>query len=157
MTDPARINGNAYGWSSISTKAGGEPFVGIKSIEYSDSRERELVYGQNRAHAPIGSTPGKYTPDPGKIVVWKHASEAFDAKLAQIAGSSSIGNAVFPIVVQYVEGTGAPITDTLRRCKVTKKSTKPSESASAVEVEYELQYEEIDWNGRQLFDSTEAS
>lgn len=156
-TDQLRVNGNLYSWSSIATKVGGQALVGITAIEYSDSRERVLGYGQNRSHSPIGRSAGKYTPDPVKLTVWKHAADALRAQIQKLGTTNSFGNTEFTIVVQYTESTGVGITDILRRCVITKSSTKSEEAPDPLKEDLEIQCMAISWNGRTLYDDTEGT
>lgn len=159
--DAARINGNAFSWSSVTWKIGDSRIYGFKAINYKDARERSPVVGSARHHAPRGMTAGKYTVDPVTCTVEKETAQAIRDALAAKAGTSkSFGNVEFEIVVQYQETRdGAPkvITDELHRCTYRETASKAEESPDAIYEELAFNCLSITWGGKVLFDASEGS
>lgn len=156
MSDPIRINGNVYSWSSVEFHIGDDRITGVTSIEYGDNRERTSAYGMNKSHAPIGQSAGKYQTDPVKITAWKHTARAIRKALKQIAGTGGFGNAEFTIVVQYTEKDLGSATDTIRRCTWAKGTSKAEESPDPLKEDIEMKCLSILWDGDSLFDSTDS-
>jgi hypothetical protein len=155
MSDPVRINGNLYSWSSVEFHVGDERITGVTAVEYSDNRERTSAYGMNRAHAPIGQSAGKYATDPVKATLWKHTANALRKALAQLAGTGGFGNVEFTIVVQYTENDLGSVVDTIRRCTWGKQTSKAEENPEPLKEDVEFKCLSILWNGETLFDSTD--
>ncbi len=157
MADQVRINGNIHSWASVYFKVDSERFYGVKSISYGDSRSRTKAYGMGRHYAPRGRTSGKYEVDPVTVTVEKATADALRAKAAQIAGSSSFGNAVFQIVVQYIESGSNTITDTIEDCCFAKQASKAEENSDPNTEDLEFDAMRIKWNGRTLYDASEGN
>ena len=158
MADQYRINGNVYGWASITLKLDGIPYSGFDLINYSDKRERPYQYGMGRHHGPRGRAPGKYTPDASKIGGSKKSLAIFRAALAaKSPDGRSFGNVPFEADVLYVEeGEGqTPIHDHLEGCVLTTTSAQHQESADPLRDEAEMSVMRIYWNGLTLFDSSQ--
>lgn len=158
MPDQIRINGNAHSWGSIILKIDGDRYHGFNSISYADKRERVMVYGMGRHHAPRGRTRGKYSCEPVKIGGPIGSAEAFRAMLGlRAVGGIAIGDVEFTITVQYIEiGTEIPITDVLNRCCLVGNSGSREENPDPLRDELEFSCFTILRNGRMLFDPTGA-
>jgi hypothetical protein len=156
--DEKRINGNAYGWSSVLWKIGDDRIHGFKAIAYKDSRERTPVYGSGRHHAPRGQTPGKYAAEPCTATVEKETAALIRAALARrSADGKSFGNVEFEIVVQREEdrgGTPKVITDELHRCTWRETASKAEEGSDPDYEEIAFNVTTIDWDGLSLYDGT---
>ena len=153
MSDPVRINGSLFSWSSVEFHIGDERITGVTAVEYGDNRERASAYGMNRSHAPIGQSHGKYQTDPVKVTVWKHTAKAIREALAR-ATAGGFGNAEFTIVVQYTETDLGSVVDTIRRCTLAKQASKAEENPDPLKEDIEFKCLSILWNGESLFDSS---
>lgn len=157
MADQYRINGNVFGWASITLKIGGVPYSGFTLINYSDKLTRAYQYGMNRAYAPRGRTQGKYEIDECKIGGSKSSCKIVRGALAALAPDGrSYGNVEFQADVLYVEpGEGDPIHDVLEGCKLSTTSAQHSESPDPLSEEMAFSPMRIYWNGLTLFDSSQ--
>lgn len=140
------INGKKYSWEDISLMLPYGEMVGILSIDYSDGKEVEALYG--KGSNPIGYGSGNYSAE-GKMSMQKDEYDKL-SKYAQKTGKGIYKMAPFPIVVSYANDDQPTITDTLRSCKISKVSNSPGQGDKEVKVEVELKIiGGILWNGRE--------
>ncbi len=105
MSDARRVQVNLAGFPSHIFKIDGERFFGVNSVTFDEKRERAFGYGMDRAHAPRGRTPGKYTPGELKIKFFKDTAITLRASLkARAADSRSIGDVVMQMRLDVDEG-----------------------------------------------------
>jgi hypothetical protein len=157
MSDQPRINGNTYGWASITLKIGAQVFSGIKAVSYGDSRERGKGYGMGRHHGPRARTSGKYSTDPCVISAEKATASAIRAQLASTSDTgTSFGNTEAQVVVEYTEN-GVGFTDIVQRCTLTKQTGKREENPDPLYDDLEFDCMWIDWDGKHLFDDSQGT
>jgi hypothetical protein len=161
MADSIRINGNVYSHGSMIVKVAGERFYGFTDIGYAQKRERTLVYGQGKHHAPRGKTRGKYTPEASKLGGPIDTMQAFRDALAALSESGeSYGDAEFEVTVQFIEENSSqkPHTVVLERCHYVGDSASHTEGTDPSKEEVEILPEKIKKDGKYLFDAkSEAS
>jgi len=120
--DKQRFNSNLVSWGSIifiieinpEFGGGGQRMFGFNNFQTGDEqRERELIYGQNRAQAPMGYSAGEYNPGEPKVRFLQHAASAgvnagFDSLITMLGRAApdkrSYGNVTMYWTVQVVEG-----------------------------------------------------
>lgn len=135
------INGNAYDWASIEITLLGKKIFGVTSIDYSDSREIEDVYGAGSY--PVARGSGQYKAE-AKITL--HAEEVNLLQKA-LPGNKRLQNiGMFDIIVSYMATNAIKRTvDVIRNCqfKNNKRSVKANDKS--IEVEFDLVTSHIDW------------
>jgi hypothetical protein len=99
------VNGVRMEWSSVEIKLGGDIFLGVASIDYTEKLDPTMVYGTHPQ--PIGRTRGQYLAE-GKIELYK--SEAL--QLREKLGAGYL-ETPFDVVVQYAEPGQDVVTDEL--------------------------------------------
>jgi len=154
MADQIRVNGNLVSWGSIIMKIDGERITGFSSISYGDSRERTKGYGQGRSQGPRGRSRGKYTTE---VVSVTGFNDTIEEVRLLLSDGNNMGDTEVEIVVQYIEGDNAPVTDVIEQCVLTKNASNPQEGADALTQDIEFDCMRIRWNGRTLYDSSEAT
>lgn len=124
------INFKNYDYSEMHVVMLGNSFVvGVKTIEYSESQEKSLVYGAGSSPIGIGKGTKSYA---GKLGM--HVSEVMKMKsAAQVNGAVDIPS--FDLVVYYADGTNPFETVTLRGCQFTEESISVSSGDTEVLVD----------------------
>lgn len=154
--DDLRVNGNLIGWGSHILRIDQDRWYGITAIDWEQSRERAFGYGMNRAHAPIGRTPGKYIPGPLKMTMYKHTAQALRATLALSAvDGASYGNVAVPIFLQYAEGENTTTLEFDDAC-VVKETGADEENPDPTKEVWEWSVTRILSDGLALFDASEG-
>ena len=126
----ATFDSKQYAWCDISIAFGGRILIGVTEVEYTEKREKDLLYG--RGCKPHGVVAGNRSYE-GKISLWQSELEAMtrDAPSKDILGLS------FDLVVSYVPLDGGQIvTDILRHAEFTevKKGMKQGDKNMIVEL-----------------------
>lgn len=112
------INGNAHDHGSVRIKIMGKPYFGIKSVKYDQKRTRGKVMKLGPAHAAIGFTQGTYECGDCTLTMLRRTAQDLRDHAAERAGTSSYGDAIFPIIVQYITPGVGPCKDELLRCSI---------------------------------------
>ena len=126
----ATFNSKQYAWCDLSIAFGGRILIGVTELEYTEKREKDLLYG--RGCKPHGVAVGNRSYE-GKMSLWQSELEAMtrDAPNNDILGLS------FDLVVSYVPLDGGQIvTDILRHVEFTevKKGMKQGDKNMIVEL-----------------------
>jgi len=95
------INGKEHDWSDIKIYMGGLPVSDVKNINYKDSQEVELQYGQGRE--PYGVGYGNKSAE-GDIELVLEEFRKFSSPAAAL-GRSVYDYAPFPIVIAFADKT----------------------------------------------------
>jgi hypothetical protein len=125
------VNGVRHsGTVSIELKLGGLIFVGFKSINYSRTRSRGTVYGNNVD--PIAKTRGKNE--------YKGDCELYFAEwsLFQQHLGPGYGDKPFPVFVTYNEVGFDPITDILIGCNMDSTEASNSDGTDPTARKFDL-------------------
>ncbi len=153
MANEVRINGNVISWGSVICRINGIPQNWPTSISYSDKRERAVVYGMGRHHAPRGRTLGKYSVENPKLKGPKADVSGFLDYLASLStDGNSFGDVRFDIVVQYIEDEQS-VTVEIEDCRVVGVTASDEESADALQDEVEIHAMRLRRNGKSMFDA----
>lgn len=150
MANEVRINGNTLSWGSVICRVNGQPQNWPTSISYAEKRERGVVYGMGRHHAPRGRTSGKYSVENPKMKGPRSDVQGFLEYLAQLADGSSYGDARFDVVLQYVE-EGQSVTVEIEDCRIVGVSSSDDEGTEALQDEVEIQAMRLRRNGKSLY------
>lgn len=138
------INGMRYSWEDITVHLPHGPLLDIESIEYSDSVEKEAIYG--KGSMPRGYGIGNYEGE-GKLTLKR---EEFNRLMDYVRAqkTSLYRLPPFNITVSYANDDQPITTDRLKGVSFTETSTSASQGDTSVNVE--LSYiilNGIDWNG----------
>jgi hypothetical protein len=134
------INGEAYGWADIKINILGREVIGVKSVSYSDTQEKQNNYGAG--HRPVSRGRGRIEAEAS---VTLHMEEVI--ALQAIAPQRNIMNIrPFDIIVSYINSSGAVVTDKIRNCEFLSNSRDISEGDMEIPVELELIISHIDYN-----------
>jgi hypothetical protein len=155
MGDTVRVNGIQLGWSSGKLKIDGEPFTGIKSIDYGDGVEQSLAWGMGKHYAPRGRTRGKYTPDPLVIELFEASAEELRSMLEQRASGRGISNVSIPIVLQFIEKDDRTVTVEALDSTLVKIEAALAEGPDPLTTKFTFQPMRYLRNGVALYDTTE--
>lgn len=126
----ATFDSKQYAWCDISIAFGGRILIGATEVEYTEKREKDLLYG--RGCKPHGIVSGNRSYE-GKISLWQSELEA----MTRDAPSNDILGLSFDLVVSYVPLDGGQIvTDILRHVEFTevKKGMKQGDKNMIVEL-----------------------
>ena len=119
-----------YAWCDISVAIAGRIINGITEIEYTETKEKEGLYGRGiKPHAIIG---GNVTYA-GKLSIWQSELEA----MTILAPGRNVLDLEFNIVVSYVPQNGGPmVTDIIKGAQFTevKKASKQGDKNMIVEM-----------------------
>lgn len=138
------INGKRYAWEDITIRLPHGPLLDVDSIEYSDKKEIEPIYG--KGSNPRGYAGGNYSAE-GKLTLLR---EEFNRLLdyARRLGTTLYGLAPFTIVVSYANEDEPITTDRLSGCKIVEASSSASQGDQSVKVELGIKIlNGITWNG----------
>lgn len=123
-----------YAWADISIAFGGRILEGITEVEYTESKEKEALYG--RGHKPHAIVSGNTTYE-GKINIWQSELEA----MVRDAENKDILSLKFDIVVTYVPRDGGQmVTDVLKGCEFTEKKKGMAQGDKNMIVEMPIMF-----------------
>jgi hypothetical protein len=156
MADSTLINGDVHNWTSVRIKKNGQSWSGVTAINWSQKRERAMLYGAAKHGAPRGRTSGKYSVDSASMKMAKGSAAIFKKELAQQApDQKSFGNVEFDITVQFIASGEQAITVELQRCVITgTSSTNEESSTDALVEEFTLSVMRVVEDGLTLYDAT---
>ena len=126
----ATFNSKQYAWSELSIAFAGRIIIGVTEVEYTEKREKGLLYG--RGCKPHGIMAGNSSFE-GKISLWQSELEA----MTRDAPNNDILSLSFDLVVSYVPLNGGQIvTDILKHVEFTdvKKGMKQGDKNMIVEL-----------------------
>jgi len=119
-----------YSWCDLSVVIGGRILEGITSLEYTEKKEKDYLYGRGcKPHAIVGGNRS----NEGKITIWQSELEA----MTRDAPNKDILLLEFNIVATYVPSDGGQIvTDILKNAQVTevKKGLNQGDKNMLVEL-----------------------
>jgi hypothetical protein len=124
------INGVRHDFSSVEAKLAGLVFIGVKSIDYSRTRERGMVQGNHPD--PMGKTRGKNTYK-ATVEVYIAEWNAFQKQLGP-----GYGDVFFPFLVTYVENGFDTICDEIQGCTMDSTEASMSTGTDPLTRKFEL-------------------
>lgn len=133
------VNGVRHDFSSIELKLNGQIFVGFKSINYSRTRSRTMVYGNSPD--PIGKTKGtnEYAAD---VEIYLAEWNAFQDSLGE-----GYGDTLFQVLVTYSNDGFDTIQDVIRGCTIDGLEVSQSQGADPLSRKFEMSPLKILFNG----------
>lgn len=140
-----KVNGVRFGWSSIELKLNGKPYVGVKSVNYSEKLEPTKIFGL--AAQPIGRTRGEYSAE-GSLEMYKAEAEALKDDLA--GKGNGWGEVPFDVVIQFAEADEPPITVELIGCRIKASDNSASQGGDPLVEKYDLDIMYVITNGRRM-------
>ncbi|MBX3204005.1 MAG: hypothetical protein KF764_02990 [Labilithrix sp.] len=146
-----RLNGYAYSWASIIFKVNFVPYLGLKSIDFGDSIEEELIYGSNRAGIPIARTAGKYTPGDLTVGALNGTAQTIMESLG-LLGIGAISKPEVMCTLTLSEFGKPDTTYTFNRCRMVAPKDSPSEGVEGLTTDLTFKPMWIERNGLTLFD-----
>lgn len=155
MPDPnlIRVNNTIYSWTSSRLLINGDPFEGLKAIDYEQKRERKVVHAADKAGRPKGWTSGKYIPPLVKMRFLKDSAAALKAELAAL-GAGSYGDAEWLFLLQCLEPVlppNLPITITAQPCCIVGTREAREEGSDELLEEFDVQTLNLLENGLALW------
>lgn len=121
MATPPLVNGNKYGWASISLGLDGDDIDGFTAISYKASQTPGKV--RAKGHRKKGRTKGESDSD-GSFTLLKASADRLIKKLGP---GFMTGKKDFPVTVQYSDtGESEIITDELFEVRVTDVENNPA-------------------------------
>lgn len=141
MNNVPLINGVGYDWATIEITLLGKKLFGVTAIEYSDSVEKEDVYGAGKF--PVSRGTGQYKAE-AKITLLAEEVNILMKALTPGKRLQDIG--MFDVIVSYLPKDAAKrTTDVIRNCefKNNKKGAKANDKM--IETEFELICSHIEW------------
>jgi hypothetical protein len=152
------INGNRYSYASIEIQVPsiGKRYIGINSINYSDSLDPGKAWGTGMMK--IGRTAGKHDPS-ADLEMYVQEADDFLQALTLTGGdnallkSAGFGLIPFGIQVQYSEVGSPVITDVIEGCRITGADKKRGQGTDALVVAFKLDVMRIKHNGLYMFNA----
>ena len=171
--DLARFNNNLVGFASLiflveinqEFGGGGQRMFGWNSFNTGDeTRERELIYGQNRAGAPIGVSPGEYQPGEPKVRFLQHSAAAginagFDSLITMLARAAPDGRSYGEVFMYWrLVVSEGPLQALYEWENVTIKGRTGAfeRGPAGLYEEWGFQYQRHQINGMTLYNSSEG-
>jgi hypothetical protein len=154
--DEVRVQGRLVSWASNIFKLNGVRYYGVTAVNWDQSRERVLGYGQNRSGLPRGQTAGKYVPGVLKVKMFKDTAIQMRKDLASLApDGKSYGEVEVPATNQVAEGTFNSTAEFIR-CSVAKETPGVEESGEPTQEEWEFTTHGILTDGLSLFNQQQV-
>lgn len=144
--DTFRINNAVYSYNSCRTIIALMEFNGLVGIDFDQAIERELVYGQTKAGAPIGRTEGKYTPSAKLTLLrasWTNSLFPLLTTMGLLQGNVDYGRVEFPVQVQYTHRQLGTHTIDFVSCVLAKVSDTNQVGTEGAKTEIELSVMDI--------------
>lgn len=132
--------GKVAGWNDVTVSLLGRVVEGITELSYTDSVEKENVYGAGGY--PVGRSTGNYSAK-ASITLLKEESIALQRSLAPGARVTDIQP--FDIAVHYEYG-GLMYKDRIRNCEFTGNGVEVKQGDKSIAYKHELVVSHIDWN-----------
>jgi len=137
----ACINGEIYGWSSVTMNIAGEDITGITAINYKEEQKMENVYGAGSR--PIGRSYGQISTTASVTLILEEVE-----RIRQSSHVNSLREIPpFEVTVQYAKGNNI-VTHHLRRAQFKNEGVALKENDTRTLVTLELVVCEIEWNRR---------
>lgn len=136
------INGNRYGWASISLGLNGIQYDEFTAITYRASQEIGKV--RAKGHRKLGRTKGESDSDGSFTMLKKKA----DLLIQALGPGFMTGAFDFPITVSYSETTeSAVVTDELVSCRIIAVENAPAQGTEPATTVFTIDIGGIIFNG----------
>jgi hypothetical protein len=139
------INGKEYDWEDMSVMGPTGVLAGIKEIKYEDEQPVSAKYGKGAKPRAYGR--GNYSAS-GTMALYRDESEKLDAHCVSTGGGNIYDHKPFTIVVGYANPDQPEIIDTLKSCKLSKKTggggSQGDDEVSVITYEFTI-LEPIQW------------
>ncbi|MDR0872988.1 MAG: hypothetical protein LBN27_05910 [Prevotellaceae bacterium] len=132
--------GKITGWNSITVNMLGRDVEGITELNYSDTVEKENVYGAGAF--PVGRGEGNYAATCNITLLHE---EIVALQRALGPGQSLTDIDPFDINVLYESG-GIMYKDRIRNCEFKGNARNPKQNDKSITNQFELICSHIDWN-----------
>jgi hypothetical protein len=131
---PTLINGIEYSWSTITITVNGTPVAGATSINYTQTRTKENIYGAGDQPVSRGRGNTEYE---GSLTLLKSELEA-------LKNSSPNRNILkippFTITVSFVPEGAQPVSEVLKYVEFTEQPFDGSQGDTSFELELPFVY-----------------
>lgn len=150
MTDTIRVNDQVLSWTSTEFKALGVPYVGIMSIDFSQTRKRKSVFGMKKDGRQIGRTRGKYEPG---AVTMRWLAESYDILTDQLTplGLGSYGSARWTASLSGFEIGGKPLLWIFEDLIIDEDKVSAAEGIDELAYDVVMNVRGITLNGKTLY------
>lgn len=142
MVNTSIINkfGKVAGWNNVIVRLLGRDVVGIVSLEYDDSVEKENVKGAGMF--PVGQGDGNYEAKASLTLLQEEKISLTDAlppgvRLQDVAP--------FDIIVSY-DYNSRMYTDVIRNCQFMNNGVAVNQGDKSINFKIDLLTSHIDWN-----------
>jgi hypothetical protein len=142
MKKPTIVNkfGKMAGWNSITVNLLGRDVEGITELSYTDSVEKENIYGAGQL--PMGRSSGNYSAK-ASITINKEEIVALQRSLGPGGRLENI--APFDVNVHY-EYQDFVYKDRIRNCEFPGSGTEVKQNDKTIAYKFDLLVSHIDWN-----------
>lgn len=139
--DTPLINGERHSWANIELNLLGRTVSGITAINYSDTENKENIYGKGKY--PVARGKGNYEAEASLTLL----SFEVDAIQRSVGSGKRLQDiAPFDIVVTYLpEGDSSLVTHVIRNCEFTNNQRNNSQGDTSIPVELTLIVSHIEW------------
>lgn len=140
-----RLNGCPLSWTSTRSRINGIGYVGFLEVNLEESREGELIHGQQPDGTPLGITSGLYKVDSFSfktlIDTGEMICQQLSASVSPTAGPAalSFGDARFIYQLEIFEPLGPTMMITVNGCKIQKRKISTAKGTEALAYEFEIQ------------------
>lgn len=133
----ATFSSKQYSWCDLTIAFGGRILEGVKSVEYTEKKEKDLLYG--RGCKPHSIVHGNRSFE-GKVTIWQSELEA----MTRDAINKDVLSLEFDIVISYVPSDGGKIvTDILKNVQFNEIKKGLNQGDKNMEVELPILFTDI--------------
>lgn len=163
MPEILRVGGKQYNWNSSLSRFDGQPYRGVKSVDWSQKLDVETVYSQTQDGVPLGPTGGQYSVDSFTIkILWEYW-EQLKLYLATVAPGVPPGNRGLPgtygettfifqmSVTEPLQIGALPIALNASECRVVSEKETTEEGSAALVAEVGLWVRQLTVNGLSMY------
>jgi hypothetical protein len=137
-----RLNGTPLSWTSTRSRVSGLCYSGFLEVSAEESREGELIHGQQPDGVALGITSGLYKVDSFTFKTLADTGEQIQEQLgisiSQTSGAAagSFGDARFTYQMEMFEPNGPTMMLTINGCKIEKRKISAVKGTEALAYEY---------------------
>lgn len=133
----ATFSSKQYPWSDLSIAAGGRIYEGATELEYTQTREKDFLYGRgNKPHEIVHGNDAFE----GKLKIWQSDLEA----MTKDAPDKDVLKLRFNIIVTYTPKDGGQVVvDVLENCEIKEVKKGMAQGDKNMEVELPIIFLDI--------------